>query len=107
MIFDDSLSAVDAQTDAEIRHQLKEQTSSATVLLIAHRITTLMQADEIIVLSHGRVAERGTHEELLGRIPQHGLEDDAEKSCGDAPLHAFAAPLYGAYVDYGRDREQY
>lgn len=83
MIFDDSLSAVDAQTDAEIRHQLKEQTSSATVLLIAHRITTLMQADEIIVLSHGRVAERGTHEELLAKKGIYARAYDLQVKAGE------------------------
>ena len=65
MIFDDSLSAVDAETDAKIRHGLKQGTGDATVILIAHRITTLMQADRIIVLDKGKVAEEGTHEQLL------------------------------------------
>ena len=65
MIFDDSLSAVDAETDAEIRHSLKENTHGSTVILIAHRLTTLMNADQIIVLDQGKIAEQGTHEELL------------------------------------------
>ncbi len=65
LVFDDSLSAVDAETDAEIRRALRERTRNATVLLIAHRITTLMQADQIIVLEHGRIAQQGTHEELI------------------------------------------
>jgi ATP-binding cassette subfamily B protein len=65
MIFDDSLSAVDMETDAKIRKGLKENTKNATVVLISHRITTLMQADHIIVLDHGRIAEEGTHESLL------------------------------------------
>ena len=65
MIFDDSLSAVDAQTDMKIRHALNEETGDATVILIAHRITTLMNADNIIVLDKGRIKEEGTHEELL------------------------------------------
>ena len=65
MIFDDSLSAVDAETDAKIRKSLKESDIDATVILIAHRITTLMHADEIIVMDKGRIAEHGSHEELL------------------------------------------
>lgn len=65
MIFDDSLSAVDAQTDEKIRRALETRTAGATVILIAHRITTLMNADRIIVLDRGRVAEQGTHEALL------------------------------------------
>ena len=67
MIFDDSLSAVDAETDAKIRHELKEKMGSATTILISHRITTLMQADRILVLDNGKVADIGTHEELIAR----------------------------------------
>ena len=65
MIFDDSLSAVDTQTDARIRHNLRERTAGSSVILISHRITTLMQADNIVVLDHGRIAEQGSHDELL------------------------------------------
>ena len=64
MIFDDSLSAVDAETDAKIRHALAENRGSSTVILISHRITTLMQADKILVLNNGRVEAIGTHREL-------------------------------------------
>lgn len=65
MVFDDSLSAVDTQTDARIRQALSENTSDSTVVLISHRIMTLMHADNIIVLDHGRIAEQGTHKQLL------------------------------------------
>ena len=67
MVFDDSLSAVDAETDARIRAQLRSSTGSSTVILVAHRVTTLMHADNILVLDHGRIAEQGTHEQLLAR----------------------------------------
>ena len=65
MVFDDSLSAVDAETDAKIRASLKENIGDSTVILIAHRITTLMNADQIIVMDQGKIVESGTHEELL------------------------------------------
>ena len=65
MVFDDSLSAVDAETDSSIRKALKENTGGSTVILISHRITTLMQADQILVLENGKVAQLGTHEQLL------------------------------------------
>ena len=67
MIFDDSLSAVDAETDAAIRRELHNKLGNATVILISHRITTLMQADEILVLDGGRVMQQGTHEELIAQ----------------------------------------
>ena len=67
MVFDDSLSAVDAETDARIRAALRDTLHSATVLLISHRVTTLMQADRILVLDGGRVSALGAHRELIDR----------------------------------------
>lgn len=67
MIFDDSLSAVDAETDSLIRKALKEHMKGTTVILISHRITTLMAASQIMVLNQGRIEEMGTHQELIRR----------------------------------------
>ena len=64
MIFDDSLSAVDTQTDAKIRQAISQRFGKSSVILISHRITTLSSADKIIVLDRGRIVEEGTHEEL-------------------------------------------
>lgn len=64
MIFDDSLSAVDTQTDAKIRQAISQKFGKASIILISHRITTLSAADQILVLDRGRVAELGTHETL-------------------------------------------
>ena len=64
MIFDDSLSAVDAETDAKIRKALEKRFGSASIILISHRITTLSKADQVIVLDRGRIAEMGTPAEL-------------------------------------------
>ena len=64
MIFDDSLSAVDAETDAKIRAALEKRFGSASIILISHRISTLSKADQVIVLDRGRISEMGTPEEL-------------------------------------------
>ena len=65
MIFDDSLSAVDTETDAKIQAALQKRFGSSTVIMISHRITTLSKADHIVVLDRGRVAEQGSPAELL------------------------------------------
>ena len=64
MIFDDSLSAVDTETDAKIRQAIAKRFGKSSVILISHRITTLSSADKIIVLDRGRIVEEGTHDEL-------------------------------------------
>ncbi|MDR2965587.1 MAG: ABC transporter ATP-binding protein/permease [Treponema sp.] len=67
MIFDDSLSAVDTETDAKIRAALRKRVKDAAVIIISHRISTLMQADKILILKNGTVEDIGSHNELLER----------------------------------------
>lgn len=67
LIFDDSMSAVDTETDAKIRDALYNVNKDGVVFLISHRVTTLCEADNILVLEKGRLVEQGTHEELLNR----------------------------------------
>jgi len=67
MVFDDALSAVDAKTDEAIRRRLREAAGDATLILIAHRVSTLMQSDHIIVLENGRIIEEGAPQALLSR----------------------------------------
>lgn len=64
MIFDDSLSAVDTETDEKIRKELEQHFGKASIILISHRITTLSKADHILVLDHGNIVEQGTHHTL-------------------------------------------
>ena len=67
MIFDDSLSAVDTETDMRIRSALRHRVKDASVIIISHRISSLMQADKILVLKNGTVEDIGSHSELIKR----------------------------------------
>jgi ATP-binding cassette subfamily B protein len=79
LILDDATASVDATTEAKIRAGLREAMHERTTLIIAHRLSTIALADEIVVLDDGRVAARGTHEDLLKtssvyrEIYEHGL----------------------------------
>ena len=68
-IFDDSFSALDYKTDVTLRRALAEKTSGSTVLIVAQRISTILHAEQIIVLDEGKVAGKGTHAELLRNCP--------------------------------------
>ena len=65
LIFDDSLSAVDTETDAQIRAALKKRSKDTTTIIISHRVVTLSQADLIFVMEDGKITEQGTHSELI------------------------------------------
>jgi ATP-binding cassette, subfamily B, bacterial len=65
LIFDDSLSAVDTETDSKIRRRLKQRQEQVTTIIISHRLTTIAEADRIFVLEDGRITQMGNHEELL------------------------------------------
>ena len=64
-LFDDPFSALDYKTDSMLRRQLKENVGGATVILVAQRISTILHADQIIVLNEGRIDGIGTHEQLM------------------------------------------
>jgi ATP-binding cassette subfamily B protein len=70
-LFDDSFSALDYSTDAKLRAALKPATQEATVIVVAQRVATIRDADQIIVLEHGRIVGRGTHDELLATNPTY------------------------------------
>ncbi|QOT18014.1 ABC transporter ATP-binding protein [Paenarthrobacter sp. YJN-5] len=70
-VFDDSFSALDVATDVRLRKALKAKTQDATVIIVAQRVSTIQDADEILVLDNGRIVDRGTHDELLETSPTY------------------------------------
>ncbi len=80
LIFDDSLSAVDTETEVRIQQALKSRRGLATTFVIAHRLTTVMAADLIAVLEHGRIVEIGTHDELVNRAGMYRRVWDIQNS---------------------------
>jgi ATP-binding cassette subfamily B protein len=103
LIFDDSLSAVDTQTDAAIRTALRESRGHTTTLIISHRITTLSEADWILVLDHGHLAQQGTHAQLVAQSGlyqhihniQNTLEDELTQTLRDDPALREVTPHAG------------
>jgi ATP-binding cassette subfamily B protein len=92
LILDDATASVDATTEAQIRSGLEQAVRGRTTIVIAHRLSTIALADEIVVLEHGRIAARGSHEQLLGtsaiyrEIYEHGLVE--QEMAGRLEEHA-------------------
>lgn len=88
-LFDDSFSALDYRTDARLRRALNQKAAAATVIIVAQRISTILHADQILVLEEGRIAGMGTHEQLLCGCPQY--QEIARSQLSESELKGGAA----------------
>ncbi len=84
-LFDDSFSALDLGTDARLRAALRPLTADATVLIVAQRVSTIIDAEQIIVLDDGRIVGRGTHEQLLQSCPTYAEIVDSQFAASQVP----------------------
>lgn len=83
-LFDDSFSALDFKTDAALRHALRPELANAAMLVIAQRVSTIRDADQIVVLDDGRVVGLGTHDELMVACPTYRLIAESQERRGDS-----------------------
>ena len=98
-LFDDSFSALDYKTDAALRRALSEKVKDATVIIVAQRISTILHADQILVLDEGRIVGQGTHEELLktcGTYQEIARSQLSEAELNRSPKKAGTVPPEGA-----------
>ena len=90
LLFDEATSSLDTHTEKEIQHSLKQVSANRTTLVIAHRLSTVVDADEIIVLDDGQIAERGSHADLLARDGSYAAmwlrQLQSEEKTGQAAL---------------------
>ena len=93
LIFDDSMSAVDTETDQAIRKALRGIRGQSTTFIISHRITTLMESDRILVLDQGRLVEEGTHAELLSKHGIYSRIAEIQEATGQVRLDEKGASL--------------
>jgi ATP-binding cassette subfamily B multidrug efflux pump len=71
LVFDDSFSALDTATDARVRQQLSKRVSGTTMIVVAQRVSSIVDADQILVIEDGRIVDRGTHAQLLKSSPTY------------------------------------
>ena len=91
-MFDEATSALDSRTEREIQSNLMEISRRRTTLIIAHRLSTVIHADEIIVLEDGRIAERGRHEALLAMNGRYAAMWRRQQQAIDYPEEPLAVP---------------
>ena len=107
LIFDDSFSALDYQTDANLREALARREDKSSVIIVAQRIATIMHADQILVLDDGRAVGMGTHEELLRTCPEYleiATSQLSAEELGLEELGIEVAPATGAAAVEGGER---
>ena len=95
-LFDDALSALDVHTDARVRDQLREVAADSTVIIVAQRISTVMGADQVIVLDDGHVVGAGTHETLLTECPAYAQFADSQSLGVGRGRSTVSGPMRGA-----------
>ena len=99
-IFDDSFSALDFTTDKALRAALKKEASDSTILIVAQRINTILDADQIIVLDEGRIVGKGDHRQLMADCQVY--QEIARSQLSDEELQRYAADAAGAATERGR-----
>src|SRR4029453_9963354 len=100
LILDDATSSVDARTESQIKAGLREAMEGRTTFIVAHRLSTISLADEIVVLDRGRIVDRGTHEDPAGRGPRHeGVRRIVERGTHEELLER--CPLYEEMAEKG------
>ena len=96
LILDEATSALDSFTEHEIQEALRRVAKGRTTLVIAHRLSTVVEADEIVFLDHGRVVERGTHQQLLEKNGEYAAMWNRQREAAEARAKLLAAEAEGA-----------